>query len=288
MKKNHYLIILLLSIIFFGCSSKKEFNVESMHLIVRTDVDGFCFDVTSNLPDNTEFLVSLYKDNESNLLGQAKTKISNGSFTVGPYRNGNNLYGPGYYIVTVTVPSISLQDENVKKLLGKKGEFLTGKGVQDGISKELGKYIEQKFDFNVGEYSPLSFETFLSTYSIVAPYFAAKQDLNWIYEEREKYNVAGAPINDISSIAVYYEKDEAHKIKSVDFYVANKPSESSWNSLMVLYTLVKTIDQIHSTESIPDFVANILDTKTEKTTKNNIVTYKVKVTDYNTVVTMSY
>ena len=168
MKKNHYLIILLLSIIFFGCSSKKEFNVESMHLIVRTDVDGFCFDVTSNLPDNTEFLVSLYKDNESNLLGQAKTKISNGSFTVGPYRKGNNLYGPGYYIVTVTVPSISLQDENVKKLLGKKGEFLTGKGVQDGISKELGKYIEQKFDFNVGEYSPLSFETFLSTYSIIS------------------------------------------------------------------------------------------------------------------------
>ena len=36
-----------------------------------------------------------------------------GSLTVGPYRNGENLYGSGYYIVTVTVPAISLQDETV-------------------------------------------------------------------------------------------------------------------------------------------------------------------------------
>lgn len=125
---------------------KKDFNVNQMKLLVRSEVNGLCFDVESNIPDNVEFLISLYKDDENNLLGQEKAKIKNGKLSVGPYRQGDYLYGKGHYIVNVTVPVIALQDESVRKVLGKKGEHLKGIGVE---KNELGKFVEQKFNFDI-------------------------------------------------------------------------------------------------------------------------------------------
>lgn len=76
MKRTNLILIagMLFVILMEGCvPSKKEFTVEPIKLSSKCMSDGFYFTINSNLPDDTDFLVSLYTDTD-NLLGQVKEK----------------------------------------------------------------------------------------------------------------------------------------------------------------------------------------------------------------------
>lgn len=147
-----YIMIIALCIFFTGCSenkkqtAKKEFLVEEMKISIIKRTEGHYFTIMSNLPDKTEILISLYK-NEQELLGQAKGKLQTNTLTLGPFMQGEELLSPGDYLLTVTAPVISHQDESVKQILGEKGEFMKGVGITKALS--LGFAVEQKFKISL-------------------------------------------------------------------------------------------------------------------------------------------
>lgn len=107
----------------------------------RVSIEG-----NTNLPDNTDLVVSL----ESASIGfnaQDESKVVNGQFSAGPLGPTSGLTSASY-TVEVLMPIPSVQPENVKKVLGEEGQYMSGPLVKDsGIG---GKIVEFTFKHVVG------------------------------------------------------------------------------------------------------------------------------------------
>ena len=127
-------------------------DVKIEYVVEKTDGGKYRVSGTTNLPDNTEVMISLSnvrmvedslgidskqpdkmtdaqfkKLHESSYKGGSNVKIKDGKFSV-PF-SGKNL-APGQYDLSISMSSTAQTDETVKKLIGNKGENLTGKFVK--------------------------------------------------------------------------------------------------------------------------------------------------------------
>jgi hypothetical protein len=80
----------------------------------------------TNLPQETQLLISL-RDANKRILDQDKVAVGNdGQFSSGEFSDGGSPHPPGTYYIDITCPISSTQPEAVQKLLGGHGEFMKG------------------------------------------------------------------------------------------------------------------------------------------------------------------
>lgn len=137
--------------------TEKEIKIEPIdvkieYVVEKADGGKYRVSGTTNLPDNTEVMISLSnvrmvedslgidseqpdkmtdaqfkKLHESSYKGGSNVKIKDGKFSV--TFSGKNL-APGQYDLSISMSSTAQTDETVKKLIGNKEENLTGKFVK--------------------------------------------------------------------------------------------------------------------------------------------------------------
>ncbi|EAQ80496.1 SHD1 domain-containing protein [Blastopirellula marina] len=103
---------------------------------------------TTNLPPGTKLMLSVKEKMENGFSGQSSCIVSkDGTFrseTFGP-RDGLK---DGRYIAQAVMPISAAQTADVKKLIGDKGEKLTGPLVETG---RFGRTVSQRTGFSIGE-----------------------------------------------------------------------------------------------------------------------------------------
>lgn len=293
MKRTNLILIavMLFVILMEGCApAKKEFTVEPIKLSSKCMSDGFYFTINSNLPDGTDFLVSLYTDKDD-LLGQVKEKIKAHTFTVGPFRKGEKLYPAGNYHVTVVVPVISTQAESVQKILGKKGELLKGSGVNKFSS--LGFYVEQKFSVQIDEEkvvtktdpsSVLTLPNFIKSYTENAKAINAKYDFDWTVSTGEKLDSIKIHVNEYCAMSLDINKTEHKEIKGMTIVIGDTDEKSAVEILTILYALVQTFNPEGDYGSVPAFVSDFVNQESEYKIKKGKVEYSLTKFSGNTII----
>lgn len=121
---------------------KIETQIEDNNLVYAT--------VETNLPDDTNIVVSLVGIGESNETGyntnykaDASLQIVGGKAVAGPFSNNGVALPFGNYKVEVLVPLMETQPENVQKVLGKNMRNVKGGLV---VADESGNYIYNEAD----------------------------------------------------------------------------------------------------------------------------------------------
>lgn len=121
---------------------KIETQIEDNNLVYAT--------VETNLPDDTNIVVSLVGIGESNETGyntnykaDASLQIVGGKAVAGPFSNNGVALPFGNYKVEVLVPLVETQPENVQKVLGKNMRNVKGDLV---VADESGNYIYNEAD----------------------------------------------------------------------------------------------------------------------------------------------
>ena len=106
------------------------------------------FEITSNLPDGTELMLTL--ENSSGYTAQDKITLQNGQGKSSSFSaQGNSLSGT--YTLRVTMGMPSLQDQSVQDVIGSKGEYMTGNVVKESsMAGNTYNSIEAKFSFDIG------------------------------------------------------------------------------------------------------------------------------------------
>ena len=84
----------------------------------------------TNLPNGTKVLVSVERP-EIGYGGDYKSVVNNGKFQAGPFGSRNSDLRPGKYLLTVTMTSPFMQPDEVQLIIGKSGEKLKGKLIQN-------------------------------------------------------------------------------------------------------------------------------------------------------------
>lgn len=121
---------------------KIETQIEDNSLVYAT--------VETNLPDDTNIVVSLVGVGESNETGyntnykaDASLQIVDGKAVAGPFSNNGVAIPFGNYKVEVLVPLVETQPENVQKVLGKNMRNVKGDMV---VADEGGNYLYNETD----------------------------------------------------------------------------------------------------------------------------------------------
>lgn len=106
------------------------------------------FAITTNLPDDTELLLTL--KNNAGYTGQDKVIIADGKGQSGAFSSkGNSLSGE--YTLKVTMGMPSIQKDSVQKVIGSSGEYMTGDLVEKGALAETSyNTVHAEFSFTVG------------------------------------------------------------------------------------------------------------------------------------------
>ena len=122
-----YLFSLCLALL--GVSSAAE---EARHLIVEFAVpssfEGAAIEGTTNLPDNTELIVSLQTPLPcfpNCRYDSGKATVKGGHFTTWPFR-----LSPGIYTLEITTSMAELEPANVRAIIGAHGENLRGPHIK--------------------------------------------------------------------------------------------------------------------------------------------------------------
>lgn len=113
-----------------------------------TDNGKPVFKITTNLPDNTELLLTL--KNTSGYTAQDKVTIKNGQGKSSSFSDqGNSLSGT--YTLKVSMGMPSLQDQSVQNVIGSRGEYMSGSIVQESsMGSNTYNVIEAEFVFDIG------------------------------------------------------------------------------------------------------------------------------------------
>ncbi len=129
---------------------KNATKIESFDVEIETKTienNGMhSFIINTNLPDETELMLTL-SDKFSDYIGQTNVTIKNGTATSEEFSsNGNPLSGK--YTLTVSMSIPSLQTDNVRAIIGEKGEYITGKYViNDEITNS--NYVSAEFELAI-------------------------------------------------------------------------------------------------------------------------------------------
>ena len=109
-------------------TSTEEINVY-MNVSTNVDSKGVYFDIDTNLPDETKLMLTLSDGNQYR--GQANVAIKSGKCKSDSFTNkGNKLRGE--YTLEISMPIATVQPDSVRKLIGNKGENLSGDLVVSG------------------------------------------------------------------------------------------------------------------------------------------------------------
>jgi hypothetical protein len=90
----------------------------------------------TNLPNQMEFMVDL-RNRSIGYFAQDKVTVANGNFTSAWFSNRGNSLPSGTYEVTITSPLPTFQPEPVQRVIGKKGENLSGKVVKSTLGSKV-------------------------------------------------------------------------------------------------------------------------------------------------------
>ena len=120
--------------------------------VVNSDNGKVLFKITTNLPEDTELLVTV--KNDSGYTGQDKAVVlANGVANTAEFSNaGGGTDGDageglkGSYTVDVTMGIASTQKENVRAIIGEKGENLKGQYVEPSSISES-NVVRASFNF---------------------------------------------------------------------------------------------------------------------------------------------
>lgn len=99
---------------------------------VVANPDG-SFVIETNLPDETELGITL---DGKGYLAQGKAYVKDGKAVTDRFtNNGEQLVGD--YTLEVIMPIVSVQSDNVKKIIGNNGEYLTGPYVEEALGSVI-------------------------------------------------------------------------------------------------------------------------------------------------------
>ncbi|MCR4704508.1 MAG: hypothetical protein K5641_00435 [Lachnospiraceae bacterium] len=133
-------------------------EVEPTEFEVSIDVKGSfegekaIFDVETNLPDNTELMLSLRSgdyNTDTNFTAQTKVTVRDGKAKTEGFSNkGEKLKGDFDLSVSLSLPK--LQDESVRKVIGENGEYMGGKAVEKSTIGDANA-VSALFAVNAGD-----------------------------------------------------------------------------------------------------------------------------------------
>lgn len=109
---------------------------------------------TTNLPDSTELIVTIYRT-ESKYMAQDKVVVRNGQFRTVQFSQKSEPLNPGSYSIAISMSLAELQSPEVRKVVGAKGEKMIGALVKSG---DLGPLVEFSSTFSVGTVSNSQFD----------------------------------------------------------------------------------------------------------------------------------
>lgn len=133
--------------------TKEPINVAiNVEPVVNTDNGKVLFKVTTNLPEDTELMVTV--KNDSGYTAQDKAVVlANGVANTAEFSNaGGGTAGDtgeglkGAYEVTVSMGIPSTQKESVRAIIGEKGEYITGQYVAPANIGDS-NYVTASFNF---------------------------------------------------------------------------------------------------------------------------------------------
>jgi hypothetical protein len=128
----------------------KKFVPEFSITINETD-EGHLFIVQTNLPDTTELLASIEDENKE-ILASDKDSVNNGILSFGPFLKYRKYGGGKFsekYIFVIVMPLVLVQNDNVKKILGEKGENIESPFIFEAFDS-VGLELKFNVDFETG------------------------------------------------------------------------------------------------------------------------------------------
>lgn len=159
----------------------------------------------TNLPDDTELLISLSSDT-TGFRAQDKSIVSNQKFSAGPFGPESGL-SAGNYIVDVIMPIASVQPENVQSIVGNNGQHLTGPLVKD--SSWGGKTVEYSFPYTFGSNASIQ-QAESDQVQLVSDVRSSIEQLLYNGREMEQYRNT----NDLAALKICGERMRKYQEKA--------------------------------------------------------------------------
>lgn len=140
----------------------EEFEV-FMNVSAEKDKEGVKFEIETNLPDDTSLMLTLrqgdYHDLDNSITASTNATVSGGK-AISNTLLGNGLSGE--YDLSITMPIPSVQKESVRKVIGRKGEFMTGQLVEKASIGDS-NIIKSIFSFSSDDYTVTKTEDYTHT-----------------------------------------------------------------------------------------------------------------------------
>ncbi len=119
--------------------------------------------VRTNLPEGTIFIIFVVNPinwGGTGYIAQHRAEVSPTGFAeFAPLTDQGEALRPGKYLTTINTIGSGLQPENVRAVIGKYGENLTGNKISEiNIGVGLEKWIDQKFVFNLHQDGSITVE----------------------------------------------------------------------------------------------------------------------------------
>lgn len=157
-KKKLIFIVVALVLVLSAIGQNKEVQTDSaenassknINVTIKPEVEVFNdgsvqFFIKTNLPEKTKLLVTV--EDENGYCGADNAEVlDNGLAIAGEFTNKGEAL-KGKYKVSITMGLPRYQEESVQKIIGKKGENLSGKYVVEDDMVTGDKYIVSEFDF---------------------------------------------------------------------------------------------------------------------------------------------
>lgn len=151
---NKKLLVIIISVFMLlsmaACGDSSEDATEGANTIdvtleaeVANDSATPQFRITSNLPDETELMLTLEQGDYS---AQTKVYLSSGEAISEVFSNNGEALS-GNYVLRVTMPVANTQADSVKEIIGEGAENLSGPLVKESEMEGFGKVVEAEFDF---------------------------------------------------------------------------------------------------------------------------------------------
>lgn len=128
------LFVPILLLFLAGCSAQKlEVQITAESSLDDDMLPSFA--IETNLPDETQLLLTLQGTDEAKFntsyTAQQSVTVQGGKAESQPFSNNNGPVPNGNFELKITMPAAEEQPQNVQKVIGKKGQRLTGEWVVD-------------------------------------------------------------------------------------------------------------------------------------------------------------